>query len=1082
LSIEGNPSVADTGVNRSLLLAAAQLANIYLLLGNEAYADAADPTIGFVNTGGQYGVEATAVHCFMDQVGSLLEEELALLRGLDDAGGRNVRRHPIYHRLPPNIFTAAQAEPAYVLNYDIQDVRPPVGTDATDAQAIWPQGHGDAWGHYLMAVKNFYRLLRNPNFNWTVMTENVNLTGGLGTVPVNYQHERKFAQVAAAKARTGAEIVNLTYRSRYVEDPAAQSPSYRDNNRHRAWGLGDWASRAGQGAFFDWVMGNALLPDVSTETNELAKVDRTTVTELREIISGFVDIQAQLDRADAGLNPLGLAKNVIPFDIDPNLVDPPQSRSHFEQIYDRAKTAMADAVAVFNHANASTQKLREQAEDVQKFTDNVQERENDFRNRLIEIFGYPYSGDPSGQPGEPDLFHYMYSDYSQITGETKAPVYEVQIPVRSLEVNSNGVLVARTNLVPYHFAANGLGLVKPSTPDWGSRRAPGEIQMAHSELLQTLVRFQRATREYENLLAQIEDQAALLRAQYNLNAAEIQILERGSGIQESLNEAIRQARQRQLRFQTIGRMASLTASAIAEALPVAVGLANDVTSVARSAILLVGSVTTEAMTQLANHESMAELDHQQAKERAQAQQNVQLTVVRQEQALLQQVAQLQQLVRQEALARLEIYTQQEALQQAAGRYSSTLARGQRLIEDRLRFRQQTARNVQNYRYKDMAFRIFRNEALQRYRAQFDLAARYVYLAAAAYDYETNLKETNLGDNDRRVAADTLQTEIVRARSIGVFSGGEPQPGPGVGHRGDGGLAAALWKMNDCWVHYIQGPLGFNNDDLQEITFSLCAGHFRASTNDVGAATWRAWLRQSVKPDLLQDVPEFRRYCKLPGDFGLQAKEPGIVIPFSSSIHFGLNFFGWPEVGGGGNFNSSHFATKIRALKVRFIGYDSAFGGLSPTPYVYLVPVGNDVMRAPITVGTSGPVPLREWKVLDQFIPPPLSLTGLNTNLWQTSGYIPIGAMGSSDPFAALRLYAAMPAYHDGNLNPTDLGGYTRLIGRSVWNTRWMLIIPAGALRADREKALEIFINGRYGDGEGVQDILLTFKVYSVPGN
>ena len=38
----------------------------------------------------------------------------------------------------------------------------------------------------------------------------------------------------------------------------------------------------------------------------------------------------------------------------------------------------------------------------------------------------------------------------------------------------------------------------------------------------------------------------------------------------------------------------------------------------------------------------------------------------------------------------------------------------------------------------MAFRIFRNDALQKYRAQFDLAARYVYLAAKAYDYETNL--------------------------------------------------------------------------------------------------------------------------------------------------------------------------------------------------------------------------------------------------------------------------------------------------------------------------------------------------------
>ena len=56
----------------------------------------------------------------------------------------------------------------------------------------------------------------------------------------------------------------------------------------------------------------------------------------------------------------------------------------------------------------------------------------------------------------------------------------------------------------------------------------------------------------------------------------------------------------------------------------------------------------------------------------------------------------------------------------------------------------------------MAFRIFRNDALQKYRAQFDLAARYVYLAAKAYDYETNLLG---GDNG---AGREFLTDIVRA--------------------------------------------------------------------------------------------------------------------------------------------------------------------------------------------------------------------------------------------------------------------------------------------------------------------------------
>ena len=61
-----------------------------------------------------------------------------------------------------------------------------------------------------------------------------------------------------------------------------------------------------------------------------------------------------------------------------------------------------------------------------------------------------------------------------------------------------------------------------------------------------------------------------------------------------------------------------------------------------------------------------------------------------------------------------------------------IAQGARLLAERTAFRQATAENISNYRYKDMAFRIFRNDALQKYRAQFDMAARYVYLAAKAY--------------------------------------------------------------------------------------------------------------------------------------------------------------------------------------------------------------------------------------------------------------------------------------------------------------------------------------------------------------
>ncbi len=56
------------------------------------------------------------------------------------------------------------------------------------------------------------------------------------------------AETAAAKARTGGEIANLTYRSAYTEDPKDQLAGYTDSKPERAWGFFDWSTRAGQGA------------------------------------------------------------------------------------------------------------------------------------------------------------------------------------------------------------------------------------------------------------------------------------------------------------------------------------------------------------------------------------------------------------------------------------------------------------------------------------------------------------------------------------------------------------------------------------------------------------------------------------------------------------------------------------------------------------------------------------------------------------------------------------------------------------------------------------------------------------------
>ena len=62
------------------------------------------------------------------------------------------------------------------------------------------------------------------------------------------------------------------------------------------------------------------------------------------------------------------------------------------------------------------------------------------------------------------------------------------------------------------------------------------------------------------------------------------------------------------------------------------------------------------------------------------------------------------------------------------------------------------------------------------------------------------------------------------------------------------------------------------------------------------------------------------------------------------------------------------------------------------------------------------------------------------------------------------------------------------MGRSAWNTKWLLIIPAGSLGANRDEALSAFVNGidsdRDGtlDFKGVKDIKIGLKTYSASGN
>lgn len=1002
-----------------------------------------------------------------------MEEELDLLRGRDSSKLPSVTTYPVYNRLIWNFTSSLDGgEVAYALNYNVRNQSGDVsGTiSEADAQVLYPQGHGDAWGYYLSAIKSYYRLLRNPNFTWVPRTEAV-LVGGV-PVSVDYLDERKFAAAASARAKAGAEIVSLTYRSFYVEDPTGQWQGYHDSDTNRAWGLAEWGSRAGQGAYFDWVAGNALLPDKDTDPTHtgIQKIDRTTVTDLGDITSAFSDIQTKVNQADAGLNPLGLAKNVVPFDIDPTQVT--AGKTHFEQIYDRAVQAMNNAITVFNHANNSTQLLRQQADDVAKFQQTVVDQESDFTNRLIEIFGYPYPDDigptgtyPSGYSG-PDIYHFDYVDSALLTGETPPPTQTMTVPLTDTSVGAQGDLHRTTNNVVFNISSQELGLVRPAA--WTTpRRAPGEIQLARSDILQNYERFLNALDSYNNLIAQIEDRAALLRVQFNVASSNIFIMDQNRATQMSLDSEIKASKGAQDQFSLNSKSVLLAGDAMAEALPTVVGLADDVTAPLRSAIKIAAGAASQIFDNEANNAGADIQQDQNDKEIASLQEQIGLTAIRDQADLTNDLQQLEQLVRQESSSRLELYTVEETLHQSVGRYQVALAKGEQLLEDRLRFRQETATQIQVYRYKDMAFRIFRNDALQKYRAQFDLAAMYVYLAARAYDYETSLKA-----GDPRGPGSDFMTGIIRSRSLGLIENGLPQTG---GTSGDPGLSDPMARMNLDWSLVLKGQLGFNNPQTETGRFSLRSELFRIQAGSAGTKVWRDTLSRNVVPNVLT-MPEFKRFC-IPFQPQLPV-EPAIVIPFSTSINFGQNFFGWPAGGGDNDYDSTHFATKIRSVGVWFANYNNL--GMINTPRVYLIPVGDDIMRSP----SSNVGDIRQWKILDQKLPVPFPLSAgdLSSPTWIPMNNTLTGQLGD------LRQYAEFRAYHDaGNFDPSQTITDTRLIGRSVWNTQWLLIIPAGNLLGDRNEGIQRFINGSLlpsgqRDGNGVTDIKIFFQTYAYSGN
>jgi len=193
-----------------------------------------------------------------------------------------------------------------------------------------------------------------------------------------------------------------------------------------------------------------------------------------------------------------------------------------------------------------------------------------------------------------------------------------------------------------------------------------------------------------------------------------------------------------------------------------------------------------------------------------------------------QLRELEALFGEDAKTRIQIFKAREHMRQVSEKYKSVLQKGLRLLEERQIFNQRVAAKAQGKRYKDMAFRVSHYDALQKYRAALNFAARYVYLAARAYDYETNLSQ-----NDP-ASAQSFLGDIIKERTLGMMKDGEAM----IGH---GGLSEILaWMKHNYDV--IKTRMGFNNPQTETGRFSLRKELFRIK--DDQDDLWRDTLSQN----------------------------------------------------------------------------------------------------------------------------------------------------------------------------------------------------------------------------------------------
>lgn len=832
----------------------------------------------------------------------------------------------------------------------------------------------------------------------------------------------------------------------------------------------------------------------------LLRITRETVSGLAEIPSSLASIQRTLDNLDAGMNPLGLSDAAVPFDIASAGVAEGTS-THFEQAAARAETALGNAAKLLDRAQGASTYLRQ----IQNATSEEEElaatNEKDYESKLVELYGTPYSGDigpgkmyEQGYTG-PDLYHYMYMDlsgYGLVSLDDASPKYAVVYKRSDTEEAWSYEEMAdyvkngsnsRTNQLVYLVSANGI-VVKPDSVT-GTRAVSGRLQRAYADYLFAYVDVKNAassyTRACEMLGISYDTVDTTLSKYRDLYGASV-ALRTATGVNEVqkliTNNAMNALNLVKEVSDTGYRIARNSAPAILVAgLSVGFSPQSAVDLVAGNANIVVSNTVGAAILALQTVQTLADFS-------------------------VAQLANIQDGLGDAAAwndaqnaawdglyeAVSDVRSKAKTLQAAVARMNSLVstfdtlvAEGDRLQAERASVRAKRVNRVVKLRYNDMFFRRMQDAALSRYSAAFNLAQKQVFMAAQAYDYET--AQLSAGQD----AGAAFKSQIVGARALGTFDAdGKPQTGLAYG---DPGLSDLLARM-EANYRVLKPRLGLNNPDANATWFSLRHELFRIDMSDAGLADWQKELEKHLVGDI-REIPEYNRFCQpVSSSAGLAVREPALAIPFETTIDFAKNFFGRDLAAGDHAFDSSYYATKIRSAGVRFADYNKplaagASAALAATPVVYLVPAGVDRMRVP--GGLQGTV--LDMPVVDQVVPVPYAVGSAALDAIDYSA-LASGYTGGADPGARIRRIPSFRAM-TGAADDADRAS-TRLVGRSVWNTRWILIVPAGQLLGgaaeNRSAALDVFIHGADTNHDGVldvspvTDIQLGLKTYSTSGN